>query len=210
MKRHPELVGKVVEETLRYDAPIQLTARLATRDTEVAGVSIPRGSIVAVLLASANRDALQFEDPDRFDIDRPEPAHLAFGHGHHFCIGASLARLEGSIALEMILTRLRGLALTVDEAERHGSFPVRGPTALPVRFDVWRAFAADLRIHPEASTSGGLGPVRSRIWQASQSRRAMRRITTSPTTANSRRPATASEGPMPTRFRRPYLSSSCR
>ncbi len=136
VQRHPELVSRVVEETLRYDPPIQLTARLATRDSEVAGVSIPRGSIVAVLLASANRDAEQFEDPDRFDIDRPTPAHLAFGLGNHFCIGASLARLEGGIALEMILTRLRGLALTVDEVERHGSFLVRGPSTLPVQFDL--------------------------------------------------------------------------
>lgn len=134
--RDPALVSKVVDETLRYDAPIQLTARLAMQDSEIAGVAIPRGSIVAVLLASANRDARQFDDPDRFDIDRPTPAHLAFGFGNHYCIGASLARLEGTIALEMILTRLRGLSLCVDEVEHHGSFLVRGPTTLPVRFDV--------------------------------------------------------------------------
>ncbi len=60
----------------------------------------------------------------------------AFGFGNHFCIGASLARLEGSIALEMILTRLRGLSLSVDEVERHGSFLVRGPSSLPVKFEV--------------------------------------------------------------------------
>ncbi len=135
VKRNPERVSQVVEEALRYDSPIQLTARLAMQDSEVGGVPIPRGSIVSVLLASANRDAEQFEDPDRFDIDRPTPAHLAFGLGNHFCIGASLARLEGRIALEMILTRLPGLALGVDEVERHGSFLVRGPATLPVRFD---------------------------------------------------------------------------
>ncbi len=118
-----------------YDPPIQLTARVATRDTEVGGVAIRKGSIVAALLASANRDEAQFEDADRFDIDRPSPAHLAFGFGNHFCIGASLARLEGTIALEMILTRLRGLARTDDEVERHGSFLVRGPSTLRVRFD---------------------------------------------------------------------------
>ena len=89
-----------------------------------------------MLLASANRDARQFADPDRFDIERPTPAHLAFGLGNHYCIGASLARLEGTIALEMILTRLRGLSLCADEVERHGSFLVRGPTTLPVRFCV--------------------------------------------------------------------------
>ncbi len=108
---------------------------LATQDSEVAGVAIPRGSIVAVLLGSANRDERQFEDPDRFDIDRPALEHLGFALGNHFCIGASLARLEGTMALEMILTRLRGLALAGDEVERHGSFLVRGPSRLPVRFD---------------------------------------------------------------------------
>ncbi|NRA03585.1 MAG: cytochrome P450 [Myxococcales bacterium] len=135
VQRHPELVGRLIEETLRYDSPIQLTARLAMQDSEVGGISIPRGSIVAVLLASGNRDAAQFEDSERFDIDRPTPAHLAFGLGNHFCIGASLARLEGRIALEMILTRLRGLSLRIDEVERHGSFLVRGPATLPVLFD---------------------------------------------------------------------------
>jgi cytochrome P450 len=136
VQRDRSLLANVVDETLRYDSPIQLTARLATQDSEVAGVAIPRGSMVAVLLASANRDAQHFEDPDRFDIDRPTPAHLAFGFGNHYCIGASLARLEGTIALEMILTRLHGLALDVDEVERHGSFLVRGPSTLPIRFDV--------------------------------------------------------------------------
>ena len=135
VQNDPRLVSNLVEETLRYDPPIQLTMRLATRETEVAGVAIPQGSIVAVLLASANRDEAQFEEPDRFNIDRPSPAHLAFGFGNHFCIGASLARLEGSIALEMILTRLRGMRLMADEVQRHGSFLVRGPTSLPVRFE---------------------------------------------------------------------------
>jgi len=130
-------IPALIEETLRYDPPIQLTARLATQDSELAGVRIPRGSLVAVLLASANRDPAEFEDPDRFDIDRPTPAHFGFGFGNHFCIGASLARLEGTIALEMILTRLPGLNVPgADAVERHGSFLVRGPSALPVRFDV--------------------------------------------------------------------------
>ena len=135
VQHDPRLVGNLVEETLRYDPPIQLTMRLATRETEVGGVAIPKGSIVAVLLASANRDEAQFEEPDRFNLDRPAPAHLAFGFGNHFCIGASLARLEGSIALEMILTRLRGMRLMDDEVQRHGSFLVRGPTSLPIRFE---------------------------------------------------------------------------
>lgn len=132
----PALVPRVVEEALRYDPPIQLTGRLATRDSRVAGVDVRKGSIVAVLLASANRDERVFEDPDRFDIDREGAPHMAFGFGNHFCIGASLARMEGTIALEMILSRLHGMRLETREVERHGSFLVRGPSALKVAFDV--------------------------------------------------------------------------
>lgn len=137
VQQDPKLIPQLVEEALRYDAPVQLTMRLAMREHAVGGVTIPKGAIVAVLLASANRDEAHFEDPDRFNIDRPTPNHLAFGFGNHFCIGASLARLEGKIALEMILTRLGGLELTVspDTVERHGSFLIRGPGSLPVRFD---------------------------------------------------------------------------
>jgi cytochrome P450 len=136
VRADPRLIPALVEETLRYDSPIQLTMRFATRDTTVAGVEIPRGSIVAVLLASANRDEAVFADPDRFDIDRrPAVSHMGFGFGNHFCIGASLARLEGAIALETIVCRLRGLRGTVDRVERHGSFLVRGPSALPLLFD---------------------------------------------------------------------------
>jgi len=137
VQQEPKLIPQLLEEALRYDAPVQLTMRLAMREHAVGGVTIPKGAIVAVLLASANRDETHFEDPDRFDIDRPTPNHLAFGFGNHFCIGASLARLEGKIALEMILTRLGGLELTVspDTVERHGSFLIRGPGSLPVRFD---------------------------------------------------------------------------
>ena len=97
--------------------------------------SIALDIIVAVLLASANRDERHFEAPERFDIDRPTPTHLAFGFGNHFCIGASLARREGIIALEMILTRLGRIRLDAESVERHGSFLVRGPVTLPVRFD---------------------------------------------------------------------------
>ena len=134
IRADPTLVGALVEETLRWDSPIQLTMRLATRDTELGGIAIPKGSIVAALLASANRDETQFERAERFDIDRPNPTHLGLGFGAHFCLGASLARLEGTIALEMILTRLSAIELTVETVERHGSFLVRGPSSLPIRF----------------------------------------------------------------------------
>jgi cytochrome P450 len=136
VRREPARMGALVEEALRYDAPIQLTARLAVRDSEVSGVLIPKGSIVLALLASANRDETHFDAPDQFDVTRPTPAHLAFGFGNHFCIGASLARLEGAVALGMILERLPGLELSSDDdVPRHGSFLVRGPSELSVRWN---------------------------------------------------------------------------
>ena len=110
--------------------------RWTTEDVEMHGVTIPKGSTVHLRFAAANRDERHFDEPDRFDIDRPTPAHLAFGFGNHYCIGASLARLEGSIALEMILTRLQGLSLSADEVERHGSFLLPCPSSLPVEFEV--------------------------------------------------------------------------
>jgi cytochrome P450 len=139
VQRDPGLIPQLVEETLRYDPPIQLTMRIATRASEVGGITIPKGSIVAVLIGSANRDEAIFDEPERFDISRPNAKeHLGFGFGNHYCIGASLARLEATIALEMILGRLEGLelagGLTPREIERHGSFLVRGPTSLPIRF----------------------------------------------------------------------------
>ena len=136
VRADPSLISNVVEETLRYDSPIQLVMRIATRDSEVGGTLIPKGSLVAPLIASANRDEGEFDGAERFDIDREQTGHLAFGFGNHFCIGTSLARLEGATALEMILTRLQDIELDTEEVERHGSFLVRGPSALPVRFKV--------------------------------------------------------------------------
>ena len=89
-----------VEEALRYDAPVQVLFRTATQDVELAGTRIPKGAYVAPLLGSANRDERRFPDPDRFDIDRDPQGHVGFGFGKHFCLGASLARLEARIALE--------------------------------------------------------------------------------------------------------------
>jgi cytochrome P450 len=131
-----KLIPDLVEEALRFDSPIQMTMRITTRDCELAGVPIRRGAVVGVLLGSANRDEAHFEEPDRFILGRHNAnTHMAFGFGNHFCIGASLARLEATIALEMILERLPGIRLDAEDVERHGSILVRGPTALPVRFD---------------------------------------------------------------------------
>jgi cytochrome P450 len=102
----------------------------------IAGVTIPRGSLVLAAVASANRDARQFENPDRLDITRANNRHLAFGHGPHFCLGAPLARLEGQIAIPMLIRRLPKLRLAVPAARlRWRATPIlRGLEALPVLF----------------------------------------------------------------------------
>jgi cytochrome P450 PksS len=102
----------------------------------IAGVTIPRGSLVLAAVASANRDATQFENPDRLDIRRANNRYLAFGHGPHFCLGAPLARLEGQIAIPMLIRRLPNLRLAVPAHRlRWRATPIlRGVEALPVLF----------------------------------------------------------------------------
>lgn len=128
----PSLVPAVIEEVLRWDAPVQLVFRTATRDTEVAGVRIPKGATVVPLLASANRDGARFPDPDRFDVARRPQGHLAFGFCKHFCLGASLARLEARAALEAVVPRLASLRRAEPRVARLDSFLVRGPARLPL------------------------------------------------------------------------------
>ncbi|TMA69070.1 MAG: cytochrome P450, partial [Deltaproteobacteria bacterium] len=105
--RTPALVPGLVEEALRYDAPVQFTLRTATQDVELAGVTIPQGTLVAPLSGSANRDEQVFPDADRFDVTRNPKDQLAFGHGIHFCLGAALARLEARVAFGELLPRIR-------------------------------------------------------------------------------------------------------
>ncbi|WP_053694634.1 cytochrome P450 family protein [Streptomyces sp. WM6372] len=136
LRSDPGLLPGAIEEFLRYDGPVSPgIARFAREDVEIAGVRVPRGATVLIGSAVADRDAGRFPDPDRLDITRPDNAHLAFGHGIHYCLGAPLARLEGQIAIGTALRRLPGLALAVPPAEipwRPGG--LRGPLALPVTF----------------------------------------------------------------------------
>jgi cytochrome P450 len=138
VKASPALIPQLVEESLRLDSPVQLLMRLCTEDSEVGGERIRAGSMVMPLLASANRDESIFPDPDRLDIDRDTTGHLAFGWGNHFCLGSALARLEGRIALETLLERIPDYELT-GPVETHGSFLIRGPRALPLRFATRRS-----------------------------------------------------------------------
>ncbi|HXK24783.1 MAG TPA: cytochrome P450 [Myxococcota bacterium] len=126
----PLLLPGAVEEALRYDSPIQLLFRTATQDTEIGGVRIPAGAWVVPMLGSANRDERRFEDPDRFDVTRNPQGHVAFGFGQHFCLGASLARLEARTALEVLLPELAGLRRASPQVEHIDSFLVRGPSRL--------------------------------------------------------------------------------
>jgi cytochrome P450 len=126
----PSLVPGVLEETLRWNAPIQMLFRTTTRETAVAGTRIPAGAIVAPLLGSANRDERRFPEPDRFDVERDTRGHVGFGFGAHFCLGASLARLEARAALEALAPELTSLARREARPPWTPSFLVRGPTRL--------------------------------------------------------------------------------
>ncbi len=133
VRRDPRLIPALVEEALRYDGPIQFLFRSATQDVEVAGTRIPAGATVMPLVGSANRDGAEFEHPDRFDVSRNAQGHLAFGLGIHFCLGASLARLEARVALEELLARFVRFERTEPSLEYIDSFLVRGPKRLPLR-----------------------------------------------------------------------------
>jgi cytochrome P450 len=130
VRGEPAYIQALVEEAVRFDSPLPMVFRTATRDVAMAGTTIPRGAEVACLLASANRDERRFEDPDRFDVMRETTGHLGFGFGAHFCLGASLARLEASVALEAILPLLSSFERSTSEPELIPSFFVRGRVSL--------------------------------------------------------------------------------
>lgn len=132
----PERLPSAIEEVLRYRAPLQWMYRVSTREIELGGQNIPAGKLVLAMIGSANRDPLVFPDPDRFDITRDPNPHLSFGFGVHFCLGASLARLESRVALADLLGRLKGLALANDEPwEPRPGLHVHGPARLPICFE---------------------------------------------------------------------------
>jgi cytochrome P450 len=129
----PALAGAAVEETLRYDAPVQMTGRVARDGMRVGDIAVPDGGVILMLLAAAGRDPAVFAEPDVFDIRRASSAgHLAFAAGPHFCLGAPLARLEAAVALQEFARRvtapeLAGLAYKPN-------MNLRGPQRLDVGF----------------------------------------------------------------------------
>jgi cytochrome P450 len=142
LARHPDqrerlvadrsLVPNAIEELLRYESPSPIQARWVTRDVELHGRVVPRGSKMALLNAAANRDDRHFPDPDRFDVGRSIDRTLAFGYGGHFCLGAALARLEGRVVLDEVMGALP--AWEVDEAQVGfvRTTTVRGPARVPI------------------------------------------------------------------------------
>jgi cytochrome P450 len=132
LRSKPERMRGAIEEMLRYDGPVQATFRTATKDTVVGGTPIAAGMGAFVIIAAANRDPAQFKDPEKFDITREPNEHMAFGDGIHFCIGAPLARMEGSIAIGAALDRFPNLRLKNPDAPvtYKGSYFLRGLSRL--------------------------------------------------------------------------------
>ena len=130
----PSLIDSAVEEMLRFDGPVQATARVATEQVEVGGRTVEQGQILFALLGAANRDPAVFAEPDILDITREDNHHLAFGHGLHFCLGAPLARMEAQITFRALLDRKPNPRLATDEPEWTGNFILRGLKSLPLAF----------------------------------------------------------------------------
>jgi cytochrome P450 len=134
------LLPQAIEEGTRWEPPLLTITRVATRDTELAGVQIPRGSSVMPMLGAANRQEDRYPDPDRFDIFRAARAHIAWGHGAHVCLGMHLARLEMRVALNLLFDRLPDLRLDPAGDDPHIRGQVfRSPTSLPVLFEPTRS-----------------------------------------------------------------------
>jgi pimeloyl-[acyl-carrier protein] synthase len=127
------LLRSAIEELLRYDSPVQATARVPGQDVELGDATLPARSLVFTAIGAANRDPDVFADPDRLDVARTDNHHLSFGFGAHFCLGAPLARLEGEVAFDALLDRFPKLELASDVLEYRPNPILRGLTALPVR-----------------------------------------------------------------------------
>ncbi len=128
------LIPSAVEELLRYESPSQHTARIAPRDTEIGSKQIRKGQAVIAVMGAGNRDPERFPDPDRLDLGRTDNRHLAFGWASHFCFGAALARIEGQLVIEAIVSRTSKLVLEPGPIVWRENLGLRGLTALPVSF----------------------------------------------------------------------------
>jgi cytochrome P450 len=133
VRERPGLAANVVEETLRYDAPVQMVLRRASKRAEIGGTWVAEGDVLGVLIGAANRDDRQFPGAERFDPNRDVGSHLTFGAGNHFCLGAGLARMEACIALLALADAIDSFERVQDGIEYPASFLVRGPKSFRVR-----------------------------------------------------------------------------
>ncbi len=139
VRRDSDAIPTAVEEVLRYEGPVLFHLRIAAEDVSLRGKDIKRGDAVMLVLGAANRDPSVFEDANVFDVRRADNRHLAFGHGIHFCIGASLARLEGQVAIREIVRRFSRLELAShEELEWRSDGAFRGVRRLPLSFEKGR------------------------------------------------------------------------
>lgn len=140
LREHPDRLPDFIEEVLRYDAPVKVAYRLAKKNTTVAGVDVPAGTIMTVCLTGASNDPAHFENPEKFDIDRPNNRdHMGFSKGRHTCLGAPLGRLESRIAIERLLARTSDISLS---EEHHGP-----PGARVYRFEPTYSFRSLSDLH---------------------------------------------------------------
>jgi cytochrome P450 len=128
-------IAALIEETLRWESPVQYASRETTAPVTLGGVDLPAGTQLLTALGSANRDERHFPDPDRFDIHRRIDEHMAFGFGRHFCLGSHLARLEATTALNALLDRLPNLRLERAQPCAVVGLAFRSPNRLPVQFE---------------------------------------------------------------------------
>ncbi|GLV55887.1 hypothetical protein KDH_27310 [Dictyobacter sp. S3.2.2.5] len=136
LRGQPSLMVGFIEETLRYESPMQYTFRMARRDFDLFDQSVKKGQVLVFLSGAANRDPDVFEASNMFDITRKKNAHLTFGYGLHHCIGAATARLEADIAFSTLLRRTHNMQLLIDEPQWRDVFRFRGVRSLPVQFEV--------------------------------------------------------------------------
>jgi len=132
----PTVIPALVDEVLRYDSPIQALPRSNSNAVELPSGKIPENSTLLVYYGSANRDEEQFPDAECFDIDRPAQEHVAFSHGIHYCLGASLARLEARVAFETLFSRCRSLELAADSIPMVDSAILRGPKSVLLQVEM--------------------------------------------------------------------------
>lgn len=132
LKQKPDMIRSAVEELLRFESPVQFTARVLKEDIDVCGQRIPKGWTVLCMLGAANRDPKQFEQPNQLNLSRLNNQHLAFSAGIHFCIGAQLARLEGQIAIQKLVQTFPKMKIATERPQWASTFGFRGLTTLPV------------------------------------------------------------------------------